>query len=33
MRGALEEVKPRYFRLEEQEVKLPRQKVDKVRRW
>ena len=33
MREALEEVKSRYFRLEEEAVKLPRRQADKVMRW
>lgn len=33
MRGALEEVKSRYLRLEEEAVKLPRRQADKVMRW
>lgn len=33
MREALEEVKSRYFRLEEEAVKLPCQQADKVMRW
>lgn len=33
MREALEEVKSRYLRLEEEAVKLPRRQADKVMRW
>lgn len=33
MREALKEVKSRYFRLEDEAVKLPSQQADKVMRW